>query len=201
MTADGRAGRRLRTGPADYARACVEELVRRRPVPQAPEHPLYSRRAACFVSLKKRGQLRGCIGTLEPSEADLGSEIARNARSAAFQDPRFEPVREDELATLACTVDILSASEPCTLDELDPARYGVIVVAGCRRGVLLPDLQGVDTAAIQIGIALQKAGIAASESFEVRRFTVTRCREGEPADALTGEEGLQGADDHTTRRG
>jgi AmmeMemoRadiSam system protein A len=166
-------------GPADYARKCVECLVSGRPVPGAPSEPLYSRQAACFVSLKKHGQLRGCIGTLEPAEPHLGAEIARNARSAAFDDPRFAAVRADELAALACSVDVLSPSEPCTFDDLDPHVYGVIVAAGYRRGVLLPDLEGIDTAAEQVGIALQKAGIRPDEQFSVRRFTVTRYREGE----------------------
>jgi len=171
----GRAGES--GGPAEYARVCVECLVRGRPVPGAPGSSLFSRRAACFVSLKKRGVLRGCIGTLEPAELDLGAEIARNARSAAFDDPRFPAVREDELAALACSVDVLSASEPCTPDDLDPRVYGVIVAADYRRGVLLPDLEGIDTVATQLAIALQKAGIRPEERFTVRRFTVTRYRE------------------------
>ena len=108
-------------GPADYARVCVECLVSGRPVPDAPDGTLYTRQAACFVSLKKDGQLRGCIGTLEPAEPHLGAEIARNARSAAFEDPRFARVREDELVALACSVDVLSPSEPCTLDDDAPA--------------------------------------------------------------------------------
>jgi MEMO1 family protein len=191
----------LAVGPADYARACIDQLTCNRPAPRAPEHPLYSRRAACFVSLKKRGQLRGCIGTLEPAEADLGREIARNARSAAFHDPRFAPLGEEELEGLTCSVDILSSSEPCTLDDLDHSRYGVIVLAGCRRGVLLPDLEGVDTVERQVGIALQKAGIGVGEPFDVERFTVTRCHEGDPADVALRDADEAGADDHATRSG
>lgn len=166
-------------GPADYARACVRRLVARHGAPQPPEHPFYAHRAACFVTLKKYGELRGCIGTLEPAEPDLGREIARNARSAAFQDPRFPPVGEDELEVLVCSVDVLSASEECDLADLDPATYGVIVSCGPRRGVLLPDLGGVDSVGQQIGIALQKAGIRPEEPFRVQRFTVTRFREGD----------------------
>ena len=179
-------------GPADYARVCVECLVSGRPVPDAPDGTLYTRQAACFVSLKKDGQLRGCIGTLEPAEPHLGAEIARNARSAAFEDPRFARVREDELVALACSVDVLSPSEPCTLDDLDPRVYGVIVASGYRRGVLLPDLEGIDTAAQQVGVALQKAGIRPEESFSIRRFTVRRYREGEQSDGVP--EGAGAAD-------
>jgi MEMO1 family protein len=167
------------TGPADYARACVEGCVLGRQVPRPSAHPFFTRRSACFVSLKKHGELRGCIGTLEPAEADLCAEIARNARSASFHDPRFHRVRVDELPELTCSVDVLSPSEPCTLADLDPSIYGVIVLAGVRRGVLLPDLQGVDTAEQQVEIALQKAGIGRGEAFTLERFTVTRYREGE----------------------
>ena len=168
------------SGPADYARACVESCVLGRPLPRSSAHPFFSRRAACFVSLKRHGELRGCIGTLEPAEADLGAEIAHNARSAAFHDPRFHRVRPDELPELTCSVDVLSPSEPCALVDLDPAVHGVIVLAGVRRGVLLPDLQGVDTVEQQVDIALQKAGIGPGEAFTLERFTVTRYREGEP---------------------
>jgi AmmeMemoRadiSam system protein A len=174
-------------GPADYARACVDHYVRGRRPPAAPPTEAYRRRAACFVSLKKHGELRGCIGTLTPAEPDLGREIARNAYSAAFQDPRFAPVHEDEVDALSCSVDVLSASEPCDLSGLDPRRYGVIVSAGLRRGVLLPDLAGIDDAEQQVGIALSKAGIHPDEPFDVERFTVTRYHEGDGAAADAGE--------------
>lgn len=183
MTGDGRRTA-LSPGAADYGRDCVEHLVRGQEVPSAPDHPLYRLRAACFVSLKKDGALRGCIGTLTPAEADLGYEIARNARAAAFHDPRFAPVREAELGALVYTVDILSPSEPCSHADLDPAHYGVIVLSGSRRGVLLPDLEGVDTVEAQVGIARQKAGIRPGERCDLERFTVTRCREGEAADTI-----------------
>lgn len=168
-------------GPADYARRCVECLVCGRPAPPPPDLSFFERPSACFVSLKESGQLRGCIGTLEPAELSLGAEIARNAYSAAFHDPRFARVRPDELHLLTCSVDVLSESESCELDDLDPALYGVIVCAGGRRGVLLPDLAGVDTGEQQVGIALQKAGIFAGEPYEVARFTVSRYHEGDPA--------------------
>jgi AmmeMemoRadiSam system protein A len=167
--------------PADYARACITAVVTGQPLPAAPDSPFFTRRAACFVSLKKRGDLRGCIGTLSPAEPDLGREIARNARSASTQDPRFRAVRPDELDELSVSVDVLSQSEPCTLADLDPERYGVIVASGFRRGVLLPDLTGIDSVAVQLGVVLQKAGIDPSEDFDVERFTVDRYREGDPA--------------------
>jgi AmmeMemoRadiSam system protein A len=168
--------------PADFARACVECLVAGAPVPEPPADPFYERRAACFVSLKTHGELRGCIGTLEPAEPGLGHEIARNARSAAFHDPRFPPLRADELEGLACSVDVLSPSEPCTPADLDPQRYGVIVATGPRRGVLLPDLVGIDTVEQQVAVALQKAGIRPDEPYSTRRFRVDRFREGDPTE-------------------
>jgi AmmeMemoRadiSam system protein A len=175
-------------GPAYFARGCVEAAVSRGPRPVAPATPLFTQRAACFVSLKKRGQLRGCIGTLEPAESDLAREIARNARSAAFHDPRFPPVEKSELHDLTYSVDVLSPSRAVQAGELDPSRYGVIVSCGWRRGVLLPDLPGVETADTQVCIALQKAGIALDEDYDLHCFTVTRYREGDavgvPSDSI-----------------
>ncbi len=183
--ADAR-GVALALGPADYARRCVEAYVERRPAPVAPADPLYDTAAACFCSLKKHGELRGCIGTLTPAEPSLGDEIARNAWAAAFRDPRFAPVGADELAALAYSVDVLSASEPCERTDLDPRRYGVIVAAGARRGVLLPDLPGVDTVARQLAIALQKAGIEPTAPYTIERFTVRRFGEGSGCDVACG---------------
>jgi AmmeMemoRadiSam system protein A len=180
-------------GPADYARACVEAAVSGLRPPPAPSTALFAQRAACFVSIKKRRQLRGCIGTLEPAEATLGQEIARNAHAAAFQDPRFPPITEAELPDLTYSVDVLSPSREAQVDELDARRYGVIVSCGWRRGVLLPDLPGVDTVESQVCIALQKAGIEPDEAYELRCFTVTRFAEGDtvgvPSDSIACCEG------------
>ena len=132
-------------------------------------------RAGVFVSLKVRGMLRGCIGTFHPSEPNVANEIVRNAISAATCDPRFTPVRQDELAGLEYSVDVLTAPEPVEdLRDLDPGRYGVIVQAGRRRGLLLPDLEGVDTVEEQVGIAMQKACIAPGTPVTLSRFEVKR---------------------------
>jgi AmmeMemoRadiSam system protein A len=168
-------------GPADFALSLVRLYVSGRRAPEPPASPFYERRAACFVTLKKHGQLRGCIGTLEPGEASLGREIERNAFSSALRDPRFPPVTGDEVPALTCSVDVLGESEACSMDDLDPAVYGVIVESGSRRGVLLPALEGVDTVEQQVGIALQKAGIGADRGFDLRRFRVARYRQGDPA--------------------
>ena len=165
-------------GPADYARSCVEAFVDGRPAPPAPAGSFYDGVAACFCSIKKHGELRGCIGTLTPASPCLADEIARNAQAAAFRDPRFPPIDAHEVAALSYSVDVLSASESCGRDGLDPRRYGVIVSAGGRRGVLLPDLAGVETVERQLAIALQKAGIAPDADYAIERFTVTRFGEG-----------------------
>jgi AmmeMemoRadiSam system protein A len=176
-------------GPADYALACVGAWVAGRSAPDPPHDAFYERRAACFVTLKMQGRLRGCIGTLEPAEASLGQEIARNAQSSALRDPRFPPVAPEELAALACSVDVLSPSEPCALAGLDPLVYGVIVEAGRRRGVLLPALDGIDSVAVQVRVALQKAGIGAGQPYDLRRFLVTRYRQGDRPAAREGAAG------------
>ncbi len=131
--------------------------------------------AGAFVSIKKRGQLRGCIGTFRPTRKDLADEIIYNAVSACQHDPRFPPVREDELEELEITVDVLEEPEPVPGPEfLDPKEYGVIVKSGPKTGLLLPDLEGVDTVEEQIDIARRKAGIMPGEPLQLFRFRVSR---------------------------
>jgi len=131
-------------------------------------------KAGVFVCLKRHGELRGCIGTFLPTTDCVADEICRLSIDSGTKDPRFEPVTEEDLDDLVYTVDILSAPEPAGFDDLDVKRYGVIVTNGYRRGLLLPDLEGVDTVEYQLAIALQKAGIHPSEGFEIERFTVER---------------------------
>lgn len=132
------------------------------------------KRAAVFVSLKKDGRLRGCIGSLEPTTDSVAEEIINYAICAGTRDPRFLPVEEGELDKLVYSVDVLSEPEPAGAEGLDPKVYGVIVSDGFRRGVLLPDLEGVDTVEEQIKIALSKAGINPGSPYKIERFTVTR---------------------------
>lgn len=135
-------------------------------------------RSGVFVCLKKGGELRGCIGTVEPSTSCAAEETIKNAIAAATQDPRFPPVNHDELDDLDYSVDVLCPPERVAgIGELDPARYGVIVVKDFRKGLLLPDLQGVETAEKQLRIAMTKAGIVPDEGdVEVYRFEVRRYR-------------------------
>ena len=161
------------------ARLTVESRVRDGKKPALPEglpEEMLERRAGVFVSLHKEGRLRGCIGTIQPVRGCIAEEIIENAVSAALNDPRFDPVRESELESLEISVDVLSDPEPIdSPDELDVKRYGVIVTKGYRRGLLLPNLDGVDTVEEQISIARRKAGIREGESgVELERFEVVR---------------------------
>lgn len=164
------------------ARAAVETFVRTdeilAPPPDAGE--LLSARAPCFVSLKTLdGELRGCIGTIEPAKDTLGQEIIANAISAAMNDPRFEPVSEEELPNLRYSVDVLRPAEETVFEKLDPSVFGVIVEdeTMLRRGLLLPDIPGVDTAEQQVEIATRKAGIPRGTPVKLWRFKVDRFRE------------------------
>jgi AmmeMemoRadiSam system protein A/AmmeMemoRadiSam system protein B len=137
-------------------------------------------RASCFVSLKTlQGQLRGCVGTIEPVKATLAEELIANAINAAARDPRFPPVSAAELPNLRYSVDVLSEPEPAGFADLDPAVYGVIVEdeLGLLRGLLLPDLEGVDTVYMQVEIAARKAGIRPGTSLKLSRFRVSRYSE------------------------
>lgn len=160
------------------AKRTVEEYIMEGSIPDTSgvSEELTSRQAGVFVSIhKKDGSLRGCIGTIGPVQENVAEEIIHNAISASTKDPRFAPVGKGELADLVINVDVLSEPEQVTsLEALDVKKYGVIVVNGVRRGVLLPDLEGVDTPEQQVGIAMQKAGIYSDEAIDLYRFEVVR---------------------------
>ena len=141
-----------------------------------PQEELLHRQAGAFVSIHKDGRLRGCIGTIGPTCSCIAKEIARNALSASTHDPRFPAIRPSELDSLEITVDVLGDTEKISSpDQLDVRRYGVIVSKGRRRGLLLPNLDGVDTVEEQISIALQKAGLDTDEEdYQLERFEVVR---------------------------
>jgi AmmeMemoRadiSam system protein A len=158
------------------ARRTIEAYVREgRPLASPALHdPALPERAGVFVSLHRGGELRGCIGTILPTQATLAEEVVHNAIQASTQDPRFPPVTVDDLAELDVKVDVLHQPEGCSVDDLDPKRYGVIVTSGWRRGLLLPDLEGVDDVEAQVAIAMRKAGIAPGERCGFERFKVDR---------------------------
>lgn len=160
------------------ARLAVETFIREGIKLKTPA--LKTGRAACFVSIKTlAGDLRGCIGTIEPIKESLEAELIANAINAATRDPRFPPVSPAELANLRYSVDVLSAPETTRFEELDPKIYGVIVEDenGIRRGLLLPDIEGVETAQQQVEIATRKAGIRPGTPLKLFRFRVERFRE------------------------
>jgi AmmeMemoRadiSam system protein A/AmmeMemoRadiSam system protein B len=170
--------------PPALARGAVETFIRSGDIAEPPEttHGLLASRAPCFVSLKTlNGDLRGCIGTIEPVKDTLAEEIIANAISAAMNDPRFDPVSEAELSNLRYSVDVLFPSEETVVMDLDPAVFGVIVEdeSGSRRGLLLPDIPGIDDARQQVEIAARKAGIGQDEPIKLFRFRVERFREQE----------------------
>lgn len=159
------------------ARETLEKQLNGRPQSETAVPDEFKKQAGVFVSLKKHGNLRGCIGTVEPVRANILEEVVANALSAAFHDPRFQPVRKEELNDLEYSVDVLQPPEPISgLSELDPKKYGVIVRAGRRSGLLLPNLEGIDSAGEQVKIARRKAGIGPEEPVKLERFEVVRYR-------------------------
>ncbi|MFH1651342.1 MAG: AmmeMemoRadiSam system protein B [Chloroflexota bacterium] len=160
------------------ARSTVETYIREGKIPKTPAEltPEMREKAGVFVSIHKaNGNLRGCIGTFAPLQSNVAGEVITNAISAATRDPRFTAVTPKELNQLHYSVDVLTAPEPVKdTSGLDPKRYGLIVESGWRRGLLLPDLEGVDTAEDQIDICRQKAGIGPDEPVKLYRFEVKR---------------------------
>jgi AmmeMemoRadiSam system protein B/AmmeMemoRadiSam system protein A len=164
--------------PVSLAKEAVEKYIRKGIIitPPAKLNAAMQKRAGVFVSLHKLGQLRGCIGTFEPTQQNVAMEIIANAISSATRDPRFPPVTAGELDDLDYSVDVLTGPKPVKdADKLDPSKYGLIVECGYKKGLLLPDLEGVDSVEQQIDICRQKAGILPHEpvdlySFEVKRY-------------------------------
>ena len=146
-------------------------------VPDNLPEEMLKTKAGAFVSIHKNDSLRGCIGTILATTDCIAKEIIQNAISASTKDPRFAPITEEELDSLVISVDVLSVPEDISSpSQLDVKRYGVIVTKGFRRGLLLPDLEGVKTVEDQIAISKMKAGIGADEEVRLQRFEVIRHR-------------------------
>ena len=160
------------------ARQTIETYIKERKiisVPSDTSKDLLTKRAGAFVSIHKQGALRGCIGTILPTKDSIAEEIIGNAISASTTDPRFDPITPDELPWLDINVDILGEPEDISSpDMLDVKKYGVIVTSGYKRGLLLPDLEGVDSVDQQISIAMKKGGIGEHEKYSLQRFEVIR---------------------------
>ena len=165
------------------ARSAAETyLLERRtvePMP-APETSLLSRPLACFVCIKTAGrELRGCIGTVEPEKETLAEELVANSIKAATRDPRFRPLSSRELPSVRFSVDVLGGLEPARFEDLDPANFGVVVTdgSGSRRGLLLPNIESIQTACQQVSVAAKKAGIKTGEPLRLFRFRTRRFSE------------------------
>ena len=162
----------------ELAKKTIDEYIRNNKVldiDDVEDKSLLDYRRAVFVSIHKKGNLRGCIGTVIPTKNSVAEEIISNAISAATRDNRFNKITVDELADLEINVDELSPSFKVEdIGKLDPKKYGVIVTSGYKRGVLLPDLEGVDTVEEQISISKRKAGILPGEEINIEKFTVIR---------------------------
>jgi len=160
------------------ARETIENYIKQGKIITPPlglPEEMINQKAGVFVSLKKFGDLRGCIGTFMPTQENIAQEIIKNAISAAVDDPRFSPVNFSELEDLSISVDVLSAPEEVKdISQLDPKKYGLIVSSGYKKGLLLPDLEGVDAVEYQIDIAKRKAGIYPGEKVKLYRFEVKR---------------------------
>lgn len=173
---------RVEENITELARNAVEAYVLRGQIvePPFPETSPLARPSACFVCIKTVGRkLRGCIGTVEPEHATLAEEVTDNAVKAATRDPRFRPVSGDELPSLLYSVDVLGSLEPTRFEDLNPADFGLVVTdrSGSRRGLLLPDIESIETADQQVGIAATKAGIKPGEPLRLYRFRTRRFSE------------------------
>ena len=161
----------------DLAKTTIEAYIKERRIIDPPEAlPLeLKEKAGVFVSIHKKGELRGCIGTFQPTKPNIGYEIIANAIEASTRDPRFPPITQEEIPNLEISVDVLTKPEPVgDIKQLDPKKYGIIVSSGGRRGLLLPDLEGVDTPAQQIEICRRKAWIGDDDEITIERFQVRR---------------------------
>lgn len=174
-----RRGNTTETILLDIAREAIAHSIAGRSYQPPRLPPPWEAARPVFVTLRRPdGSLRGCIGRTEATLPSLAAEIADCAAAAALRDPRFEPVRPDELAGLSVEISLLEHPEPTHgQDELDPRTYGVVVSSGRRRGVLLPDIEGVDTPEQQLAIAMRKGGIGPCEPHRIERFRVEKIRE------------------------
>ena len=162
----------------NLAKATIENYIKKDEIIKVPDNAsleITQKRAGVFVSIHKFGELRGCIGTFLPTKNSIAEEIIRNAISASTEDPRFDRITEEELKYLEINVDVLEEpKEIQSIEELDVKKYGIIVHSGYKRGLLLPDIDGVDTVKQQIEIAMRKGNINSDEEIKIEKFEVIR---------------------------
>jgi len=163
------------------AKTAVENYIKKgeiiSPSADLPKEFL-EKQAGVFVTIKKGKELRGCIGTYLATKRNIAEEIIHNAIAAATEDYRFNPIKPEELPFLSYTVYLLNPPKLVkNIEELDPKKYGIIVKSAdlLKTGLLLPDLDGVDTVEQQVSIACQKGGINPErEKILIYRFTVEK---------------------------
>jgi len=167
----------------DLARRAVEEYIisgKEAEFEEAELPDILKKEAGVFVTIKKNGKLRGCMGTFRPVQKNAAYEIVSNAMTAAENDPRFPEVEKEELNEISISVDILSKPERVRdKSELDPKKYGILVKGGHQTGLLLPDLEGIETVEKQLSVAKRKAGLREDAAVEIYRFTVSRFDEND----------------------
>ncbi len=146
-------------------------------IPDYVTEDMLNSRQGVFVSIKKQGKLRGCIGTINPTTDNVASEIIKNSVYAAFEDPRFMPVKKDEMAEVIITVDLLTKPEQTIKESLDIKRYGIVVRSGEKSGIILPNIKDIESVDEQIDVAMRKAGILDDEEYKIYRFEVIRHEE------------------------
>lgn len=178
------------------AQLAVENYIRNKEIISPPLNlpkDFFQKKSGVFVSIEKEGDLRGCIGTYLPTRKNIAEELIHNAIAAATEDYRFGPIQREELPRLSYTVYILNKPKLVkSISELDPKKFGIIVKGASaissgqsdivfnghrffKSGLLLPDLEGVDTAEKQIFIACQKAGIdPRREKIIIYKFTAEK---------------------------
>ena len=166
-------GSKLRIDIQALGRQAIETYLRTRRLiePPQPIPPDLQAPSAAFVSLYKDGELRGCVGSVHPTEATAAHELIRYAVASALRDPRFDPVRLDEVSALRIKVQLLDPSEAVPdISGLNPQTHGIIVRSGDRQALLLPGIEGIDTPEQQLRAACEKAGINRYEPLQLERF-------------------------------
>ena len=120
-------------------RAIVEAVSSQRPAGCIPHSGVFAEKRGVFVTLHARGRLRGCIGVIEAFEP-LGESITRCAASAAFEDPRFSPVNQEEVRELQIELSLLSPPEPILPQNIEIGKHGLLISQAAKRGLLLPQV-------------------------------------------------------------
>ena len=158
------------------AKLAVETYIKDNKIIDPPKNlpqEFLLKKAGAFVTILENGNLKGCIGTYLPTRENIAQEIIHNAITAATEDYRFNSVTENDLDNLSYEVYILEKPEKIkNISQLDPLKYGVLVKSNTgKSGLLLPDLEGLNTTEKQLEAVCVKAGINPElENIEIYKF-------------------------------